>query len=323
MLALALPPHALVANAFAVAATSTATTFVVRNPVNRVKRQFLGVEQKRGSFWHGGSSAGRSNECAGGVTSMASPVCCLGSIASSAGRSALTVGAANTAALLMRGGSVEMNVLGGVLAELANIRTPAALLGGAALGTMFLPVQPGRNPRLHLIYTALSTSAFSLQLVCVLCSTLTYTSAASRGTAMATSAVAYLSENMQFEFYVIRASFIYGLFSFLGALMVRGWMTYPAKGDRGSARTISAILMMSGLFLLNFLHYTHNVLTLCLGGMTRKLIWLTLCKACPTQRQLLRHCTWIGTAWLIVKVLKLGPNQGKEKIDMPRLKNKK
>lgn len=80
VLALALPPHALVANAFAVAATSTATTFVVRNPVNRVKRQFLGVEQKRGSFWHGGSSAGRSNECAGGVTSMASPVCCLGSI---------------------------------------------------------------------------------------------------------------------------------------------------------------------------------------------------------------------------------------------------
>lgn len=65
----------------------------------------------------------------------------------------------------------EHNVISGVLAELANIRTPAALLGGAALGTMFVQLKPGGNKRLHLIYTMLSTSAFSLQLVCVLCST--------------------------------------------------------------------------------------------------------------------------------------------------------
>lgn len=67
--------------------------------------------------------------------------------------------------------SPETNVLSGVLAELANIRTPAALLGGAALGTMFVQLKPGGNKRLHLIYTMLSTSAFSLQLVCVMCST--------------------------------------------------------------------------------------------------------------------------------------------------------
>lgn len=65
----------------------------------------------------------------------------------------------------------EHNVLSGVLAELANIRTPAALLGGAALGTMFIAPKPGSNRRLHLLYTALATSAFTLQLVCVLCST--------------------------------------------------------------------------------------------------------------------------------------------------------
>lgn len=57
------------------------------------------------------------------------------------------------------------------MAELANIRTPAALLGGAALGIMFISPKPGGNPRLHLLYTALATWAFSLQLVCVLCST--------------------------------------------------------------------------------------------------------------------------------------------------------
>ena len=67
--------------------------------------------------------------------------------------------------------AAEVNVISGVLAELANIRTPAALLGGAALGTMFVQLKPGRNKRLGLIYTMLSTSAFSLQLVCVLCST--------------------------------------------------------------------------------------------------------------------------------------------------------
>lgn len=65
----------------------------------------------------------------------------------------------------------EHNVIAGVLAELANIRTPAALLGGAALGTMFVGMKPGGNKRLQLLYTALSTSAFALQLVCVLCST--------------------------------------------------------------------------------------------------------------------------------------------------------
>lgn len=68
----------------------------------------------------------------------------------------------------------EHNVLSGVLAELANIRTPAALLGGAALGTMFIVPKPGGNKRLHLLYTALSTSAFVLQLVCVLCSTVRF-----------------------------------------------------------------------------------------------------------------------------------------------------
>jgi len=67
--------------------------------------------------------------------------------------------------------SPEHNVISGVLAELANIRTPSALLGGAALGTMFVQLKPGGNKRLHLLYTLLSTSAFSLQLVCVLCST--------------------------------------------------------------------------------------------------------------------------------------------------------
>lgn len=65
----------------------------------------------------------------------------------------------------------EHNVLAGVLAELGNVRTPAALLGGAALGTMFVPPKPGGNRRLHLLYTLLSTSAFTLQLVCVLSST--------------------------------------------------------------------------------------------------------------------------------------------------------
>lgn len=73
----------------------------------------------------------------------------------------------------------EHNVLSGVLAELANIRTPAALLGGAALGTMFIAPKPGGNRRLHLLYTALSTSAFVLQLVCVLCSTVRFSSCGS------------------------------------------------------------------------------------------------------------------------------------------------
>lgn len=65
----------------------------------------------------------------------------------------------------------EHDVISAVLSELANIRTPAALLGGAALGTIFVGPNKTANKRLHLLYTALSTTAFALQLVCVLCST--------------------------------------------------------------------------------------------------------------------------------------------------------
>eukprot|EP00904_Undaria_pinnatifida_P003271 jgi/Undpi1/12945/HiC_scaffold_7.g02611.m1 len=204
---------------------------------------------------------------------------------------------------------VEHNVLSGVLAELANIRTPAALLGGAALGTMFIAPKPGSNRRLHLLYTALATSAFTLQLVCVLCSTLTYTAAASYNEAIATSAIAFLSEKMQFEFYVIRGSFVYGLFSFLAALMVRGWLTFSADGEKGSARVMMAILAGSGVFLLNFIHHTHNTLTLCLGGMTKRLVWLTMSNMYKSKRRLLRHILAVAAVWASVKLFRLGPNE--------------
>lgn len=210
----------------------------------------------------------------------------------------------------MRGGAVEHNVLSGVLAELANIRTPAALLGGAALGTMFIVPKPGGNKRLHLLYTALSTSAFVLQLVCVLCSTLTYTAAASYNEAIAVSAIAFLSEKMQFEFYVIRGSFVYGLFSFLAALMVRAWLTFSSDGEKGSARVMMAILASSGIFLLNFIHHTHNTLTLCLGGMTKRLVWLTMGNMYQSKRRLFRHILGAAAVWGMIKVFKLGPNEG-------------
>eukprot|EP00903_Cladosiphon_okamuranus_P017325 g15962.t1 len=222
-----------------------------------------------------------------------------------------TTTAAAAAAVACRGGA-EVNVISGVLAELANIRTPAALLGGAALGTMFVQLKPDVNKRLHLLYTMLSTSAFSLQLVCVLCSTLTYTSVASRPEAMAVSAISYLSTQMQWEFFVIRSSFVYGLFSFLGALAVRGWLTFSTYGDRGMARAMMAILASSGVFLLNFIHHTHNSLTLCLGGMTKAVLWLTLRNMYATKRRFLRHVLWATMIWGAVKLLKLGPNEGVE-----------
>ncbi|CAM9350746.1 unnamed protein product [Ectocarpus sp. 4 AP-2014] len=202
------------------------------------------------------------------------------------------------------------NVIAGVLGELANIRTPAALLGGAALGTMFFQPKADANRRLHLLYTLLSTSAFSLQLVCVLCSTLTYTSIASRPEAIAISAISYLSEQMQWEFFVIRGSFVYGLFSFLAALACRGWLTFYEEKERGPAWVIMAVLASSAIFLLNFIHYTHNSLTLCLGGMTKALVSLTLRNMYATKKRFFRHVLAAFGIWGAVKLLKLGPNAG-------------
>ncbi|CAM9868808.1 unnamed protein product [Ectocarpus sp. 12 AP-2014] len=75
---------------------------------------------------------------------------CLGSHTARAAAGSL--GTAATAAVL-RGGAMgaEHNVIAGVLGELANIRTPAALLGGAALGTMFFQPKADANRRLHLL----------------------------------------------------------------------------------------------------------------------------------------------------------------------------
>ncbi|CAM9690958.1 unnamed protein product [Ectocarpus sp. 13 AM-2016] len=234
---------------------------------------------------------------------------CLGSHTACAAAGSLGTAAA---AAVLRGGAMgaEHNVIAGVLGELANIRTPAALLGGAALGTMFFQPKADANRRLHLLYTLLSTSAFALQLVCVLCSTLTYTAIASRPEAIAISAISYLSEQMQWEFYVIRGSFVYGLFSFLAALACRGWLTFYEEKERGPAWVIMAVLASSAIFLLNFIHYTHNSLTLCLGGMTKALISLTLRNMYATKKRFIRHVLAAFGIWGAVKLLKLGPSEG-------------
>ncbi|CAN0163330.1 unnamed protein product, partial [Ectocarpus sp. 8 AP-2014] len=75
---------------------------------------------------------------------------CLGSHNARAAAGSLGTAAA---AAVLRGGAMEHNVIAGVLGELANIRTPAALLGGAALGTMFIQPKADANRRLHLLYT--------------------------------------------------------------------------------------------------------------------------------------------------------------------------
>ncbi|CAM9690144.1 unnamed protein product [Ascophyllum nodosum] len=186
---------------------------------------------------------------------------------------------------------------------------------------MFIGQQERGNRRLHMLYTALSTAAFTLQLICVLSSTLTCTAVASQGEAIATSAIGYLIEKKQFEFYVVRASFIYGLFSFLGALMARGWLAYSDRRDQGSARVMMAILTASCLFLLNFIHHTHNQLTLCLGGMTKRLFELGVHTMYPTRRRLLRHLSWILVTWIAVKLFRLGPNQGANQEHNTTLKN--
>ncbi|CAB1101375.1 unnamed protein product [Ectocarpus sp. CCAP 1310/34] len=232
---------------------------------------------------------------------------CMGSHTARAAAGSLGTAAA---AAVLRGGAMEHNVIAGVLGELANIRTPAALLGGAALGTMFFQPKADANRRLHLLYTLLSTSAFSLQLVCVLCSTLTYTSIASRPEAIAISAISYLSEQMQWEFFVIRGSFVYGLFSFLAALVCRGWLTFYEEKERGPAWVIMAVLASSAIFLLNFIHYTHNSLTLCLGGMTKALISLTLRNMYATKKRFIRHVLAAFGIWGAVKLLKLEPSAG-------------
>ncbi|CAM9811314.1 unnamed protein product, partial [Ectocarpus sp. 8 AP-2014] len=139
---------------------------------------------------------------------------------------------------------------------------------------------------------------------------LTYTSIASRPEAMAISAVSYLSEQMQWEFFVIRGSFIYGLFSFLAALACRGWLTFYEEKERGPAWVIMTVLASSAIFLLNFLHYTHNSLTLCLGGMTKALISLTLRNMYATKKRFFRHVLAAFGIWVAVKLLKLGPGDG-------------
>lgn len=50
-------------------------------------------------------------------------------------------------------------------------------------------------------------------------------------------------------------------------------------------------------------------LTLCLGGMTKALVSLTLRNMYATKRRFFRHVFWAAFIWGVVKLLKLGPNE--------------
>ena len=52
-----------------------------------------------------------------------------------------------------------------------------------------------------------------------------------------------------------------------------------------------------------------DTLTLCLGGMTKRLVWLSMGNMYHSKRRLLRHVLGVATVWGMIKLFKLGPNE--------------
>ncbi|CAM9895280.1 unnamed protein product [Chrysoparadoxa australica] len=205
---------------------------------------------------------------------------------------------------------VEHNVMGEALAELANIRTPAALLAGAALGLVFVNIPKDTNKRLRLLYMQLSITTATLELATILTTTISATKLAAIGTATGYSAVQYLMTHHELDFLIVRALFIAGVFSFLFTLVARSWLVFGKKEDRSVAWSMTTVIATCGSFLLSYfdalgvgthLHFAEYTHMPCLYGLARRL--LILSPALFSWRRLLRHIFFVGTIYTAVRLL--------------------
>ena len=146
-----------------------------------------------------------------------------------------------------------------------NVRVPAALLAGAALGQ--LGAAPDGKDRGKWVKPAFIL-AVAMTILCEFLVVLISTAASTHlmtgaFNPMATSTMAFLMREMELHFVACRFNFFFGLLCFVGALMIRVWANFAGHLGSGLALLFGATAFhFIAFFNTTIVNYSYGVLGL-------------------------------------------------------------
>ena len=147
---------------------------------------------------------------------------------------------------------------GGVVAGLfGNLRIPASLVAGAALGSAFgLPLAQTDGLALGMVkrvYVLLMLGSMSSMLLTVLLSTLCMNDIALKPPRTAKSSVEYIKRYYSLEFMLARSNFLWGNIIFVIGSMMRGWVFLSCpKVARGVLGFMGSFILISSSIVLEY-----------------------------------------------------------------------
>jgi hypothetical protein len=154
------------------------------------------------------------------------------------------------------------NQVGMALGFFNNVRIPATLLAGSALGALFVQL-PDTNCKysrlLRVLYLAFAASTVALELSCVFMSTtMSVRLLAGHFNPMAASAVDFLRREFEFEYIAVRLSFFTGILSFFGFIGFRLWLTFIEKQPYIAKALVFFLLAIASYFGAFWRHTVVN-----------------------------------------------------------------
>ncbi len=177
----------------------------------------------------------------------------------------------STLQTLRGGGDVDIDELVGDAYDWCNnLGAPAALVAGAVIATLYenirggqLELHKGDTPYIMAakkLTNMLFLSAFAMQIVSIFVTTVlggvlrSYDFSTTKSTA--TSGLAFLKENYEFEFLTTRLSFLQGLLNWLAGVAVE--YTIPRKGEGQAAKKMDHFVAISLATLIILLLSFYN-----------------------------------------------------------------
>jgi hypothetical protein len=171
-----------------------------------------------------------------------------------------------TSLLKIRGGLRELNFPS--VTELANrrndaqnllnnIKVPASLFAGAALGGMYISEAKTAHKRLRMLFLIASNMALVCMILTVFTSTICYWRLMGNGyDPMAYTAAELLLKYFDYEYLSISVSFFFGLCFFLSAVILRVAITFGNSYETG---VLSALNLMVMFYMIRF--YDHAIIS--------------------------------------------------------------
>ena len=188
-----------------------------------------------------------------------------------------------------------------------NVRIPAALLSGVAMGQLYAKAEAPHCPKwVPGAFSALVALTVMCELWVVATSTIASTKLSLLGgfNPMATDPTSFLIREMEFQYVSVRASFFIGLLSFIASIALRVWAFVPGPLGHGLAFGIVSVqLQLLAFFNSTVVNYPMGLL-----GLMVRTVQLFFTQVAPTPIGAVSLLCCIGSiAYLIQYVVELKP----------------